>query len=273
MSKVSTLSASRPPSSSLSVAAPAPLSAGTARPAKAVNRPASPRTSSQRAQSPSRRPKSASKSGGGSDKAEVAVTNDHRASFPAVFVESDNLTAQRKYVADEAKKWLKQQLQKGIRGAVVFDIDDTLINGNEAVAHGFEHMVDPFKWASVHFPVEFVTARPEDDKAHVMGLLHSDKRRLCIHWNHLHMMKTEEYHSGESKFVKDFKWGKHKEFVKKYGVVLARLGDRLWDVAERRSPDTYLRHVGDEACYIFSDPVLKGTRSFKLPEGGRRRSK
>ena len=53
----------------------------------------------------------------------------------------------------------------------------------------------------------------------------------------------------KSTYVKDFKWRKHQAFVKQYGRVLARLGDRLWDVAERQSPNTYLKHVGDEVCY------------------------
>jgi hypothetical protein len=199
----------------------------------------------------------------------VQVKPDRLVPFPAAFVHADNLTALRKYVADEAKKWLREQLKQGRQGAVVFDIDDTLINGNEAVANGFEHMVDLYKWASQHFPVELVTARPADDKANVMRLLH--KRGLCVGFDHLHMMVPAEYNSGESTYVKDFKWRKHQDFVRRYGRVLARLGDRLWDVAERQSPNTYLKHVGDEVCYVFTDPILGGTKSFKLPEGGRRR--
>ena len=195
----------------------------------------------------------------------VTIVTDKQVPFPAFFVNATQMvkTAQRKYVAEHAKKTLQQHLKEGTQGAVVFDIDDTLINGNEAVTAGFEYMVELFKWAQVRFPVEVVTARPNDQKANVMQLLH--KRGLTVAFDHLHMMDTKEYDSGKSDFVKDFKWGKHKDFVKQYGRVLARLGDKMWDVAERHSPDTYLRHVGDRQCYCFADPALGGTWSYKLP--------
>ena len=47
--------------------------------------------------------------------------------------------------------------------------------------------------------------------------------------------------------------------------VVARFGDKLWDVAHVDSLDTYLQHVGDRDCYLFVDPRLKGTLSAKLP--------
>ena len=48
-----------------------------------------------------------------------------------------------------------------------------------------------------------------------------------------------------------------------YGV--GRFGDKLWDVAELSSLDSYLSHVRDRDCYIFWDPKLGGTLSGKLP--------
>ena len=202
-------------------------------------------------------------------KSHIVLKPDTKVPFPAVFVTSDKLTAQRRYVADEAKKWLEEKLRQGKQGAVVFDIDDTLINGNEAVAHGFQYMVELYRWALQHFPVELVTARPEEEKSNVMRMLH--KRKLFVGFNNLHMMNTKEYNSGDTTYVKNFKWGKHLDFVKMYkDGVLAKMGDRLWDVAERHSPSTYLKHVPEELCYIFTDPKLGGTRSFKLPEGKHR---
>jgi predicted secreted acid phosphatase len=224
-------------------------------------RPKSPRSPRAARRSPGRAPKKASPPA-----YTVTLAPDREVPFPAFFVRAaaQEKTSQRWAIARHARKHLAKQLAAGKRGAVVFDIDDTLINGNEAVAGGFEFMVDLYNWASAKpFDVQVVTARPDEDKANVMKMLH--KRGLCVAYDHLHMMDTEEYNSGDSEFVKDFKWGKHQDFVRRYGAVLARLGDRLWDVAERQSPDTYLRHVGDRRAYIFADPALHGTWSYKLP--------
>ena len=53
--------------------------------------------------------------------------------------------------------------------------------------------------------------------------------------------------------------------VRKEGAVLARCGDKLWDVAHIDSLSTYLKHVDDKDCYVFFDPRLGGCLSAKLP--------
>ena len=41
------------------------------------------------------------------------------------------------------------------------------------------------------------------------------------------------------------------------GGVVARFGDKLWDVAHIDSLHTYLGHIRDRDCYVFLDPKLK----------------
>ena len=65
--------------------------------------------------------------------------------------------------------------------------------------------------------------------------------------------------------METFKWETHQKLVKQHVFVVGRFGDKLWDVAEKTSLDTYLSHVKDQDCYIFWDPVFKGTLSGKLP--------
>ena len=99
------------------------------------------------------------------------VTRDPRVDFPAFFVKAKTKTEQRRFVAQHALLWLKLQHKRGARGAVMVDIDDTLIDGNECVKHGFELMRKLYDEASLVFPLHVVTARPDDQHANVMAML------------------------------------------------------------------------------------------------------
>ena len=182
--------------------------------------------------------------------------------FPAFFVRARTKTELRTFVAQHALLWLRMQHRRGARGAVMVDIDDTLIDGNEAVAHGFQFMHALYTEASLLFPVHVVTARPDDQHAHVMRLL--QKRGFCIPPDRLHMLPAHLY-DRSSRHVEEFKWRAFLKIAAEHNGVVARFGDRLWDVAHLRSLDTYLEHVSDKDCYIFFDPELRGTMSAKLP--------
>ena len=55
------------------------------------------------------------------------------------------------------------------------------------------------------------------------------------------------------------------KIAKEHKGVVARFGDKLWDVAHYDSLHNYLSHVCDSQCYVFFDPGLGGTFSGKLP--------
>lgn len=192
------------------------------------------------------------------------ITKDPKVRFSAHFVKGTK-QQQRQFVADHAYSWLELQAARGIKGCVVFDIDDTLINGHEAVSGGFEFMLSFFHLASELFPVHIVTARPDSDHRDCMRML--KERGLCVPPDRLHMLPEKLYGKGHE-HVEKFKWECHKKFVKMHGFVLARFGDKLWDVATLESLTTYLKHVADRDCYVFFDPKFKGTLSGKLPGAG-----
>ena len=144
----------------------------------------------------------------------------------------------------------------------MLDIDDTLIDGNQAVAHGFQLMQALFHEASLLFPVHIVTARPDDDHAHCMRLLRA--RGFAVPPDRLHMLPARLY-GRDTRHVEDFKHGVYVQIGRQHGGVVARFGDKLWDVAHKDSLRTYLGHVDDRDCYLFLDPALRGTLSAKLP--------
>ena len=169
------------------------------------------------------------------------------------------------FIAFHAIQWIRYQYKRQTMGCVMIDIDDTLIDGNENVVHGFQFMKDLYTEVQTMFPIHVVTARPDDDHARVMRLLTS--RGFCIPPDRLHMLPTEHY-GKDHKFVEQFKWGKFKDIAKQHHGVVARFGDKMWDVAHIASLDKYtgyMRHVDDKDCYVFMDPRQKGTASFKLP--------
>lgn len=192
----------------------------------------------------------------------MQLVRDPKVGFPAYYVKARAKTEQRAFVAQHALLWLKFQHERGAAGCVVFDIDDTLIDGNEAVVHGFELMVQLFTTVGQWFPVHVVTARPDDRHAEVMRLL--QRRGLHVPPDRLHMLPARLYDS-PTRHVEEFKWGVHERLVRAHGAVIARFGDKLWDVAHYESLRTYLGHVADRDAYVFFDPALRGTLSGKLP--------
>jgi hypothetical protein len=191
---------------------------------------------------------------------------DERVPFPAYFVRAKTKTDQRLFVAAHAETWLVFQKEKRrAKGAVMVDIDDTLIDGNEAVAHGFQFMQQLYDRFSLLFPVHVVTARPDDQHARVMALLRS--RGFCVPPDRLHMLPAHLYDKDpEEGHVERFKWTCYCRIAHEHGGVVARFGDRLWDVAHLKSlDDGYLGHVRHRECYVFMDPALGGTCSYKLP--------
>lgn len=188
---------------------------------------------------------------------------DPQVPFHALFVRGTrSKTEQRRFVATNALTWLKVQKKLGRTGAIMVDIDDTLIDGNESVAHGFQFMHLLYEEASLLFPIHIVTARPDDDHSNVMGLL--KKKGFCIPPDRLHMLPANEY--GKSlDHVERFKWNAFQKIRHLHGKVVARFGDKLWDVAHLDALHTYLSHIHDRDCYIFMDPNLGHVYSAKLP--------
>ena len=91
------------------------------------------------------------------------IEQDNRVDFPAYFVTGEGKTQQRKYMAGLAISWLSVQHERGAKGAIMVDIDDTLMDGNESVLNGFQYMHDLYINGGMLYPIHVVTARPDDD--------------------------------------------------------------------------------------------------------------
>ena len=141
------------------------------------------------------------------------------------------------------------------------DIDDTLIDSRENTTHGFEFMKEMYSEASLLYPIHVVTARPDDCHSEVMRMLR--EKGFCIPPDRLHMLPSR-YYDKDYSYVEQFKWRCFLKIAKDHHGVIARFGDKLWDVAHIDSLKSYMKHIDDDAC-IFMDPQLKGTLSGKLP--------
>ena len=104
----------------------------------------------------------------------------------------------------------------------------TLINGNEQNAFGFEQMTRMYSEFFNHFVFHIVTARPEEDRRRVEGMLRN-KFNVHIPPDRLHMMDTQEYNAGDPELVVKFKHHAFQKIHRELPVV-ARFGDRLWDI-------------------------------------------
>lgn len=192
----------------------------------------------------------------------MIIERDLRVPFRAYFIKAKTKTEQRQQVADQALTWIRLQHKRGAKGAIMVDIDDTLIDGNECIQNGFQFMKALYSEVSLLYPIHVVTARPDDNHAHVMQML--QRKGFCVPPDRLHMLPAKLYGLDYS-HVEIFKWNAFHHIAKQHGGVVARFGDKLWDVAHVNSLHTYLAHIHDRDCYIFMDPHLKGTFSGKLP--------
>lgn len=198
----------------------------------------------------------------------MSAVADTKVGFSAHFVSGVRARSKsdcRKFVAQLLLRWCRLQHRRKRTGAVILDIDDTLINGTDKVINGFEHMWEAYQAVSLLFPIHIVTARPHDQHPVVMRLL--KERGICIATDRLHMLPTELWENGDASHVENFKWARTRAVHKLHRGVVARAGDKMWDVAplEAIRGRAYLKHVDDAHAYVFLDPRHGGCASFKLP--------
>ena len=201
----------------------------------------------------------------------MKLISDEKVPFAAYFVNGKvkGLRGRgelRKFCAETILSWIIFINKRyRLRGAIMFDIDDTLINSKEKTKNGFEHMKRMYDILSLEFPIHIVTARPDEDHKNCMKML--QKLGFCIPPDRLHMLPSKFY-GKDYKYVEDFKWNCYVSIKQRHGRVLARFGDKLWDVAHIesfRGSKKYLEHIEDEDCYIFKDPRMDPCVCAKLP--------
>ena len=171
-------------------------------------------------------------------------------------------TDQREFIAHLAMDWVLYKYRQGASGAIMLDIDDTLIDGHECIKNGFGEMRTFFQRARKRFPMYIVTARPKSEHDDVMSMLH--ERGLTVEADRLMMLPTNQW-GKDTKFVEVFKWNAYKEIRDRHGGVIVRLGDKMWDVSHIRKLNGMFANVKDVQCLTYMDPGMPGTLSGKLP--------
>ena len=201
----------------------------------------------------------------------IGFKRDLKVSFPAYFVTASTKEQKRNFAANNALAFCKYMHAKKSTGAIMIDIDDTIMNRNQnAECDGFDVIHKFYNEASILYPVYVVTARPRSEHAYVIRMLRG--KGFCLPPDRLYMLPTKLY-DGPHRNVELFKWKKYLEIASRHDGVVLRMGDMLWDVACLESLHAYpdrprsgwLSHIKDKDCYIFQDPLMKGTYSVKLP--------
>ena len=115
----------------------------------------------------------------------ASIVKDDATSFPSFIVKGKTLTDKRAFIADAAKTYLGALHKATRKGAVMFDIDDTLIDGHERCQHGFDAMASLYNTLESMYPIHVVTARPDDTKVKTLETL--KKRGLVVPVDRLHI--------------------------------------------------------------------------------------
>lgn len=163
----------------------------------------------------------------------------------------------RECLALIGKQWIQEILrtQQPLTPAIVLDIDDTLVDGDERVEDGFQQMADMVTCARLKgVSIHFVSARPESTAEDVLKLLH--QARCAVDKRNLWLMNDKEYDSKNMKYVIRFK-NKSYTDIRKQNRVIARFGDRLWDIARPVIVDRSLStsELNDRSCFVTIDPT------------------
>lgn len=163
--------------------------------------------------------------------------------------------AKRTLVAEVGMVWIRsvlaaqQHRSTAKPPAIIFDIDDTLCDSTE---RGFDHMIRLFQMARRNsLRLHVISARPEGTRRVVLELLN----RLCVGVDseNLYLMTEEEYSTGGPAITTNFKHTNYEKVATKH-TVIARFGDRIWDVARPEVIKSKLSGCKDEDSFFCVDP-------------------
>ena len=185
------------------------------------------------------------------------------APFTFCLVNANDARHQRQIAISWMRSWLSYKLEEKADAisAVVFDIDDTLVDRNE---RPIPPLMQLYHWcAENQLRCFVVTARPESTTNRM-----ATSRMLAAHGivpKHLYMMpETSSLPSSEE--VSSYKRRCREEIAQRY-TILANFGDMWWDVIRLPVARAHnVLHDRDEReCAILFPPQLHGEAAIKLP--------
>ena len=169
--------------------------------------------------------------------------------IPVAFCESANLEDQRHEACGWAERWLncRSKCSDRERWAAVFDIDATLLHGQNAIPSviGLYNAVKEL--GITRF---IVTARSEDGKAYTLNEL---SRHGIEHPRHLfmHPRSAPCRSSSEAGSAKE---RSRKRIEKKNFKIILNVGDAFHDHYTPPSHRDLHRGLGNDSCVVFLDP-------------------
>ncbi len=185
------------------------------------------------------------------------------APFTFCLVDANDARQQRQIATSWMRSWLSYKLKETADAncAVVFDIDDTLVDRNE---RPIPPLMQLYHWcAENHIRCFVVTARPESTTNRM-----ATSSMLAEHGivpKHLYMMPaTSGLPSPEQ--VSRYKRQCREEIAQRYKI-LGNFGDMWWDVIRLpvERAHSVLHERDERECAILFPPQLHGEAAMKLP--------
>lgn len=177
------------------------------------------------------------------------------------------VSEQRKKTMQWLDLWLTHEIKKGRRGALIFDIDETVIENTNNGEVLIKPVADLYKkYRDMGLPVYFITARPS-----VRGNKQETEKMLSRMglggYRNIYLLSKEFYDQGHMG-VHKFKHSKRIEVLNICKDVLVRVGDMAWDSLPPsttfRNDTSILKKIKNEDSYIIFHPKQNEV-SIKLP--------
>ena len=165
---------------------------------------------------------------------------------PIAFCEADDLEEQRGEASSWAEQWLTWRACCCDKPAAVFDLDATLIDGQEPIPS----VIQLYKHAmALGVTVFIVTARSEDGRAHTLNELRlhdiEEPRHLFMHPRNKPCSSSSQ--AGQAK-------ERSRTRIQKRGYnIILNVGDAFHDHYTPPSHNELHRAIGNKRCAVFVD--------------------
>ena len=157
--------------------------------------------------------------------------------------------------------WMQFLKRCDVRGVVVFDIDDTLVDGDEVkidpVVKAFNRCVE------LGFKCAIVTARPEgvENRRETVRML---QRNDVQGWESLYMMPSN-VRTFDAKSISRYKRSARDDIESRYRI-LANIGDMWHDLVRFPlvGPLQYIESFDHTSCGVLFPPMSHGEVAVKM---------
>lgn len=199
----------------------------------------------------------------------VLAFEAHAADFCFASVRGESDDPKHEFATNWLAQWLRFQNRLGVRGVVVFDIDDTLLDHNERPIAPVVRIYDLTKRLGMRCAL--VTARPESEnnRQHTIAAL---KEAGITGWESLYMMPENQDITLQS--ISFYKREARDDIETRYRIV-ANIGDMWHDLVRlplHHSNRCIESFADDASCCVLFPPMSHGEVALKLVSRPRERA-